>query len=136
LRRLACVIVAILCVGCGGGGGGTSGTPVAAPTFSPSPGTYAPAQSVTLATATPAATIRYTMDGSTPSGTVGTVYSGQIAVPSSVTIRAVAYLRAMPRRAISTPRASSRTVYLYYTRFNDGGLDRDLVRVPVTFTLE
>ena len=27
-----------------------------------------------------------------------------------------------------------RTAYLYYTRFNDGGLDRDLVRVPLTFT--
>jgi len=31
---------------------------------------------------------------------------------------------------------TGRTVYLYYTRFNDGGLDRDLVRVPVTFTVE
>jgi len=29
-----------------------------------------------------------------------------------------------------------RTPYLYYTRFNDGGLDRDLVRVPLTFKLE
>jgi hypothetical protein len=28
-----------------------------------------------------------------------------------------------------------RTPYLYYTRFN-AGLDRDLVRVPLTFTLE
>jgi hypothetical protein len=27
-----------------------------------------------------------------------------------------------------------RNAYLYYTRFNDGGLDRDLVRVPITFT--
>ena len=27
-----------------------------------------------------------------------------------------------------------RTPYLYYTRFNDGGLDRDLVRVPLTLT--
>ena len=26
-------------------------------------------------------------------------------------------------------------VYLYYTRHNDNWLDRDLVRVPVTFTL-
>jgi len=26
------------------------------------------------------------------------------------------------------------TPYLYYIRFNDGGLDRDLVRVPLTFT--
>jgi len=31
---------------------------------------------------------------------------------------------------------TGRNVYLYYTRFNDGGLDRDLVRVPVTFTVE
>jgi hypothetical protein len=28
---------------------------------------------------------------------------------------------------------AGRTPYLYYTRFNDGGLDRDLVRVPLTF---
>lgn len=27
-----------------------------------------------------------------------------------------------------------RTPHLYYTRFNDDGLDRDLVRVPLTFT--
>ena len=31
---------------------------------------------------------------------------------------------------------TGRTVYLYYTRDNDDNLDRDLVRVPVTFTLE
>jgi hypothetical protein len=24
--------------------------------------------------------------------------------------------------------------HLYYTRLNDGGLDRDIVRVPITFT--
>jgi hypothetical protein len=29
---------------------------------------------------------------------------------------------------------TGRTAYLYYTRFNDGGLDRDVVRVPLTFT--
>ena len=29
---------------------------------------------------------------------------------------------------------AGRNAYLYYTRFNDGGLDRDLVRVPITFT--
>jgi len=29
---------------------------------------------------------------------------------------------------------AGRTPYLYYTRFNDGGLDRDVVRVPLTFT--
>ena len=29
---------------------------------------------------------------------------------------------------------ADRTPHLYYTRFNDGGLDRDLVRVPLTLT--
>jgi hypothetical protein len=29
---------------------------------------------------------------------------------------------------------AGRTAYLYYTRFDDAGLDRDLVRVPITFT--
>ena len=29
---------------------------------------------------------------------------------------------------------AGRTAYLYYTRFNDGGLDRDLIRAPLTFT--
>ena len=75
---------------------------VAAPTFSPSPGTYATAQSVTLSTTTPGATIRYTTDGSTPSETVGTVYAGPIAVASSVTIRAVAYLSGWTTSSVSS----------------------------------
>jgi hypothetical protein len=29
---------------------------------------------------------------------------------------------------------AGRSAYLYYMRFNDGGLDRDLIRVPITFT--
>jgi hypothetical protein len=29
---------------------------------------------------------------------------------------------------------TGRNAYLYYTRLNDGGLDRDIVRVPITFT--
>jgi hypothetical protein len=65
---------------------------VSVPVFSPSPGTYAAPQSVTLSTTTPGATIRYTTDGSSPSGTVGTVYAVPIAVASSMTIRAAAYL--------------------------------------------
>ena len=101
MRRLACVIIAILCVRCGGGGG-TSGTTVGVPVFSPSPGTYATAQSVTLSTSTPGATIRYTTDGSTPSETVGTMYAGAIAVASSVTIRAVAYLSGWTTSSVSS----------------------------------
>ena len=69
-----------------------SPTEVASPIFSPLPGKYNSAQSVTLSTTTPGATIRYTTDGSMPSDTVGTVFSGPISVSSSMTIWAVAYL--------------------------------------------
>ena len=75
---------------------------VAAPTFTPTPGTYATAQSVTISTTTSGATIRYTTDGSTPSGTVGTVYSGPISVPASMTIKAVAYQTGMTTSSVST----------------------------------
>ena len=85
------LLLSALFAACGGGSGSGGGDTVAAPTFSPSPGTYAPAQSVTLSTTTLGAAIRYTTDGSTPSGTAGTVYAGPLAVPGSMTIRAVAY---------------------------------------------
>src|SRR3954451_20622950 len=38
----------------------------AAPVFSPAPGTYSSAQSVTISTSTPSSTLYYTTDGSTP----------------------------------------------------------------------
>lgn len=64
---------------------------VAAPTFNPGGGTYATPQSVAISTTTPNATIRYTTDGSTPSETAGAVYSNPIYVPTSTTIKAIAY---------------------------------------------
>ena len=71
----------------------TSGTttPTAAdPTFTPSPGTYATAQNVSLSSATTGATIYYTVDGSTPT-TSSAVYSAPIVVSAtSLTIRAFA----------------------------------------------
>ncbi|WP_410593208.1 chitobiase/beta-hexosaminidase C-terminal domain-containing protein [Amycolatopsis sp. lyj-23] len=69
------------------GGGGT--TTVAAPTFSPPGGTYSSAQTVTISSATSGATIRYTVDGSTPTAS-STVYSGPISVPNSRTVNAIA----------------------------------------------
>jgi hypothetical protein len=68
-------------------------------TFSPEPGYYSTAQSVTLSTTTPDATIRYTMDGSTPNSNVGMVYTGPVLLSTTTTIRAVAYI---PGVAIST----------------------------------
>ncbi|WP_410615606.1 chitobiase/beta-hexosaminidase C-terminal domain-containing protein [Amycolatopsis sp. lyj-109] len=68
-------------------GGGTS--TVAAPTFSPPGGTYSSAQTVTISSATSGATIRYTVDGSTPTAS-STLYSGPISVPDSRTVNAIA----------------------------------------------
>jgi len=64
---------------------------VATPTISPAAGTYSSAQTVSLASATPGATIRYTIDGTTPSETSGTLYSGSFSVSASATVRAIAY---------------------------------------------
>ena len=70
----------------------TSGTTQTAadPVFSPLPGTFASAQNVSLSSATPSATIYYTVDGSTPTHS-SAVYSAPIVVSgASLTIRAFA----------------------------------------------
>jgi alpha-tubulin suppressor-like RCC1 family protein len=64
---------------------------VAFPIFTPPPGEYIPAQDVTIATATDAAAIRYTTDGSTPTATLGTVYTAPVHVTDSLVLKAVAY---------------------------------------------
>lgn len=63
--------------------------PAATPIFSPSPGTYTAAQSVTLSDTTAGAQIYFTTNGTTPT-TGSTLYTGSISVPSSLTIRAIA----------------------------------------------
>ena len=62
------------------------------PTFSPAAGTHTGTQSVTISCAAPSnATIRYTTDGTTPTKSVGTVYSEAISVSATTTIKAIAY---------------------------------------------
>lgn len=68
---------------------------VAAPTFSPTPGSYSGAQSVTLSSATSGATIRYTTNGTAPTSSSGTVYSGAISVAETTTLKAIAYKSGM-----------------------------------------
>ncbi len=63
----------------------------AAPVFSPPAGAYGTAQNITITTTTSGANIRYTTDGSTPSETVGTIYSGPVNVSTNQTIQAIAY---------------------------------------------
>ena len=71
----------------GGGGGGDK---VALPTFSPAPGSFTSAQNVALASATPGATIRYTLDGSTPTATAAAYAGTPLRVDRTTTIKAVA----------------------------------------------
>lgn len=80
-----------------GSGGGT----VATPTFSPPGGSYAAAQSVSISSATSGATIRYTTDGSTPTG-ASPVYSGPISVASSKTLKAIALKSGMTTSAVAS----------------------------------
>jgi beta-glucanase (GH16 family) len=79
-----------------------SGTTVATPTITPSTGTYTSAQSVSIADATSGSTIRYTTDGSAPSETNGTVYTGAFSVPSTTTVNAIAYDAGMTDSAVGS----------------------------------
>jgi len=67
------------------------GNQVAAPTFSPGGGNYGSAQNISITSTTGGASIRYTTDGSTPSETVGTLYSGPVNISSTTTLKAIAY---------------------------------------------
>ncbi len=78
-----------------------AGASAGTPTFSPTPGTYASAQSVTLACATGGATIHYTTDGSTPTSS-SLVYGGAISVASTTTIKAMATAPGMGDSAVAS----------------------------------
>jgi len=65
--------------------------PAIAPTFSPLPGSYTGNQNITLASTSPGASIRYTLDGSIPSETLGTEYTSPFNIGVNTTINAIAY---------------------------------------------
>ena len=75
---------------------------VADPNFTPAPGAYPSGQLVYITSATPGASIRYTTDGSTPSPTIGTLYSGPLSINSATTLKAMAYKAAMSNSAMTT----------------------------------
>jgi unsaturated rhamnogalacturonyl hydrolase len=80
----------------------TGGGTVAAPTFNPGGGTFSSAQTVTVSTTTSGASIRYTTDGSTPSETAGTIYSGPVSISSTTTLKAMAYKTGMTDSAVTS----------------------------------
>lgn len=79
----------------------SSGTPqVEIPRFTPAGTVFASEQMVMISTATPGASIRYTTDGSRPSSTAGTIYTGAITVNSTETLTAIAYKNGMVDSAL------------------------------------
>ncbi len=59
--------------------------------FAPDRGFYSRPFRITITSATPGASIRYTTDGSTPTATRGSLYVGPISIRGTTTLRAVAF---------------------------------------------
>jgi hypothetical protein len=76
-------------------------SPAFAPKFSVAGGTYHNDQIVTITSDTSEATIRYTLDGSTPSTTHGTLYSGPVTVDRTTTLKAIAFKSGMNPSLVS-----------------------------------
>ena len=75
-----------------------------------------PARSVTISTTTGGATIRYTTDGTTPTETVGTVYSSPVSLSKTCTLKAIAY------KSGKTDSSVTSGTYTLYIGYNvDGG---------------
>jgi len=68
----------------------TEPSSVADPAISPNGGEFRQTTEVAISCATEGATIKYTLDGTTPSATAGTLYTGKITLSSSSTIKAIA----------------------------------------------
>ncbi len=69
---------------------------VGAPVFTPAGGTYTTTQTVSISSITSGASFRYTTDGvTTPTETVGTLYSGPVSISSTTTLKAIAYKSGM-----------------------------------------
>ena len=70
-------------------------TPVEKPEFSPTARAIKEVTPITLASSTPGAWFRYTLDGTTPTRTNGYVYCGVISVRPGMTVKAIAYKSGM-----------------------------------------
>jgi hypothetical protein len=81
----------------------------ATPSFTPPSGTYDTTQRVSLATATPGAGIRFTLDGSAPTDS-SPLYGAPITVATAETIQAIATKSGLASSAVDTARYAFDTV--------------------------
>ncbi|MBK1809690.1 discoidin domain-containing protein [Clostridium sp. YIM B02505] len=70
-------------------------TKLSTPVITPATGTYSTSQTVNISNSTSGSSIRYTTDGSTPSATNGTIYTGAFTVSKTTTVKAIAYKSGM-----------------------------------------
>jgi fibronectin type 3 domain-containing protein len=78
-------------------------TAVANPTFAPAGGSYTSTQNVTISSTTSGASIRYTLDGTNPTASVGTLYAGPVAITNTGTVlKAIAYKSGMSDSAVAS----------------------------------
>jgi hypothetical protein len=75
-------------------------SPVATPTFSPSPGNYTSTQNISLSTGTTGASIRYTLDGTTPTLS-SPLYGSSIPISVPTTINAMAVKSGVPNSVVA-----------------------------------
>ncbi len=97
LATSCCFVIATL--GCGGKS--TQPTQLAAPLFSPAPGTYTSTQTVAISDGAAGAAVYYTLDGSVPSAS-SSRYGSPIAIASSTTLSAIAIEAGSTNSAVTT----------------------------------
>ncbi|HEV8630699.1 MAG TPA: DUF1800 family protein [Thermoanaerobaculia bacterium] len=75
---------------------------VAAPVFSPAPGSYPTGTTVAITTATAGATIYYTTNGTSPSRKTSPAYHGPIPRTAKITLKAFGYKKGMAASAVTS----------------------------------
>jgi len=95
--------------------GGTA--TVATPTFSPPGGSYTSTQSVSLATTTAGAQIRYTLNGSTPTSS-STLYTAPISIAATTTVKAIGIASGLANSAVASATYTIGTATVATPTFN------------------
>lgn len=118
------LLVALLC-GCGGGTGSSSSSgpaPAATPTLSTTP-VQNGAQIVSLSDSTPGTTIRYTLDGTTPTMS-SQIYEAPFLVAANITVNAIGMASGFANSAVVskqfTPNLASNTL-VWSDEFSNAG---------------